>query len=110
VEEVLNMQDGNVNFICAYCIACDVEVIQEPWPGYDAERSGCLLHGEPGINRGHPALFLHIVKSPVLNLGSKGRLSWQREFVIFLIPSTKTPGCYIKLGHSPNTSSCLLFA
>jgi len=110
VEEVLNKQDGNMNFFCAYSIACGVNVIQEPWSGYDAERSGCLLHGESGINRGHPALFVHIEKSPTLNLGFEGRLSWQSEFVTFLIPSTKTPSCYIKLGHSRNTSSCLSFA
>jgi hypothetical protein len=28
VEEVLNKQDGNMNFICAYCIACGVKFIQ----------------------------------------------------------------------------------
>ena len=30
VEEVLNKEDGNTNFICAYCIACGVKVVWEP--------------------------------------------------------------------------------
>jgi len=27
VEEVLNKQDSNANFICAYCIVCGVKVV-----------------------------------------------------------------------------------
>jgi len=30
MEEALNKQDGNTNFICAFYIACGVKFIQEP--------------------------------------------------------------------------------
>lgn len=30
MEEVLNKQDGNMNFIFVYCIACGVKVVWEP--------------------------------------------------------------------------------